>query len=162
MMKRTFAWGLSLLLFHTVLAADAFAVTSTVTPPTRQAIKVAAAVQRIGSGEYSLVALRLHNRAVIKGYVSEIGADSFTVTDNDSGIEHRVPYSTVARLQGMNLVSGTQAGIGGGFRAGVARVAGFLLPIHTRPVNNLTTGEKTLLIGIGVGILLAIILAKAL
>ncbi len=161
-MKRVYIWGLCLVLFHCVLSADALALTSNAPIRTKQSLKVADAIARLGPGEYSIVAVRLQNTSVIKGYVSRVDADSFVVTDNESGAEHRVPYGVVARLQGMNLMNGKQASVGTGFRAGVLRVAGFLLPVHPRAVQNLTKGEKTLLVGIIVGVLLAIILAKVL
>ncbi len=117
---------------------------------------------RLGAGENALVALRLQDETVVKGRVAAIARDSFLVTDNDSGLNQRVLYAQVTRLQGVNLASGTQVQVGGGFKARVARVAGLLLPVHRVQKNSLTGGEKMLLIGIVVGVLLAIVLAKAL
>jgi hypothetical protein len=160
-MKRAFTVVLCFVLFHTILVADAMALAPGA-PPSKQAVKVAAAVARLGSGEGALVALRLQNKSVLKGRVAAIAADSFLVTDNETGAEQRVGYAQVARLQGVNLLSGTHVQVGGGFKARVVSVARLLLPVHQVQKNSLTSGEKTLLIGIVVGILLAIILAKTL
>ena len=160
-MKRSFTIVLCFVLFHTVLTADAMALAPGA-PPSRQAVKVAAAVARLGAGNDALVALRLQDKTVVKGRVAAIGRDSFLVTDNDSGLDQRVAYAQVSRLQGVNLASGTQVQIGGGFKARVAQVAKLLLPVHQVHKNSLTNNEKTLLIGIIVGVLLAIVLAKTL
>jgi hypothetical protein len=160
-MKRTFAVVLCFVLFHTILAADAMALAPGA-PPSKQAVKVAAAVARLGAGNDALVALRLQDKTVVKGRVAAIARDSFLVTDSETGLEQRVAYAQVARLQGVNLFSGTHVQVGGGFKARVASVAKFLLPVHQVQKNSLTSNEKMLLIGIVVGVLLAIVLAKTL
>ncbi len=160
-MMRTFILAFCFLLFHTVLTAGALAWTPG-PQPSRQAVKVAAAVARLGSGENALVALRLQDKTLVKGRIAAIARDSFVVTDNESGIGQRVAYAQVARLEGINLASGRRVGVNVGFKAKLARVAGFLLPGHRVQANSMTNGEKTLLIGIAVGILIAIVLAKAL
>jgi hypothetical protein len=99
---------------------------------------------------------------VVKGRLSAIEPDSFVVADNQSGTEQRIPYAQVARLEGVNLLSGTQVHVGGGFKARLARLSGLLLPTHRVQSNSLSGGEKTLLIGIAIGILIAIVLAKTL
>ena len=162
-MMRTFTLVLCFLLFHSILTADALALApGPAVPPTRQAVKVTTAVARLGSGDGALVALRLNDKTVVKGRLMAIERNSFVVTDNESGLDQRVAYAQVARLEGVNLASGTQVQVGGGFKARLARVAGLLLPTHRVQSNSLTSGEKTLLIGIVVGILLAIVLAKTL
>jgi hypothetical protein len=161
-MRRLLAFSLCLLLIQGALSADAFAITSTAPPPDRQTAKVAAAVAQLGAGEFSLIALRLRNRDIVKGRISAVGANDFAVIDNDSGAEQRVPYSAVAKLQGYNLQTGKQAHAGmSAFKAGVVR--GIALVTHRTVVKNSLTGrEQALLIGIIVGVLLAIILAKVL
>ena len=159
-MLRTFTLALSVLLVHTTLTADAFAITRNEATRPRETMKVAATLARLGAGADSLVALRLRNKSVLKGRLEALQDDAFVVKDTESGVEHIVLYSQVARLQGVNLASGTQVRVGGGFRARLASAASFLLPVRHAQVNNLTGGEKTLLIGIVIGVLLAIVLAK--
>lgn len=160
-MKRMFVFALCFLLFHSVLTADALALSPTPSP-SRQARKIAAAIATLGAQDDSLVAARLHDHTVIKGRIVSIAADSFIVSDVDSKSEQRVYYSAVARLQGVNLTSGRQVQVGTGVKARLVRAALFVLPTHHVQKNSLTSGEKTLLIGVVVGVLLAIILAKAL
>src|SRR5690242_13760869 len=104
-MKRMFVLSLCIILFHTILAADAFAL-APAPAPSRQALKVAGAIGRIGAGEDALVAVRLRDHSVVKGWVSLIAADSFVVSDPGSNSEQRVYYSAVERLQGVNISSG--------------------------------------------------------
>lgn len=181
-MMRTFTVVLCFVLFHSILTADALAITQGPVATSRQksaslpfgtldpalgGVKgahagVSVAITRLGSGNDALVALRLRDKTVLKGHVASIDADSFVVTDNDSGLDRRIAYTQVARLHGVNLASGAQVQYGGGFKARVARVAALLLPVHQVHKNSMTAGEKTLLIGIIIGVLLAIVLAKTL
>lgn len=158
-MKRAFTVVLCFVLFHTILASDALALAPGAAL-SRQAVKVAGAVARLGSGDNALVALRLQDKTVVKGRIAAIGRDSFLVAGHHS--EHRVLYWQVVRLQGVNLATGAQAHIGGGFKARMAQVAALVLPIRRAQANSLTGGEKTLLLGIIIGVLLAIVLAKTL
>ena len=159
-MKRLFTLGLCLVFVHGIFCTDALALQSTPTP--RRAAKVAAVVARLGSGDSVLVAMRLQDSTVLKGRITAIDRDAFTVSDLETSVDQRVRYADVARLEGFNAETGAQAHVGGGFRAGVARGIGLLLPAHRVQANSLTGGEKTLLLGIIVGVLLAIILAKVL
>jgi hypothetical protein len=161
-MKRIFTLGLCLVFVHGILSADAFALQSNLPAPSRQAAKVSGVVARLGSGDGSVVALRLQDRTVLKGRIASIDRDSFTVSDLETAAERRVVYADVVRLEGFNAETGARAHVGGGFRAGVVRGFGLLLPSHRVQANALTGNEKTLLLGIVVGVLLAIILAKVL
>lgn len=160
-MMRKFTLALCFVLFHSLLTADALAL-APAPAPSRQSVKVANAVAKLGASDDSLVAARLVDRSVVKGRVASIGRESFVITDIDSGADQRVFYAAVTRLQGVNVASGDQVQVGGGFKAKLARVATMVLPLHRVQKNSLTGNEKTLLIGIIVGVLLAIILAKAL
>src|ERR1044071_1193020 len=128
-MKRILTLVLCFVLFHSILSTDALAL-APAPQPSRQTIKVATAVARLGVSNDSLIALRLQDRTVLKGHLSSVDRDSFVLTDADSGLDQRVYYSAVARLAGMNLANGTQVKVGGGFKAKLARVATFVLPLH--------------------------------
>ncbi len=158
-MKRFVMCGLCFVLLQSVLA---FGITSNVAPPSKQALKIADAVSKLDTGDNSVVALRLQNKTVIKGTLTEVGPDAFVVTDNETGDQHRVPYGVVAQLHGYSLVNGKQVHVGGGFRAKVMAVATRLLPVHPQMSNNLTNTEKTLLIAGLIGLLVGILLAAAL
>ncbi len=160
-MKRLLCVVLCFVLFHTILAADAMALAS-VPAASPHSAKVATVIARLGAGDTALVAVRLRDKTVLKGRLDAIGRDSFLVTDNDSGASRAVPYAAVTRLEGVNLANGTRVHVGGGFKAKVARAVLLVLPAHRVQRNNLTHGETALLIGVVVGILIAIVVAKAL
>ena len=78
-----------------------------------------AAVTKAGVGEKARVEVRLRDRTKLKGYVSEAGPDSFTVTDR-TGAARAVSYADVAQVkrQGGGLSGGTKAMIWGGVAVG--------------------------------------------
>jgi hypothetical protein len=119
-------------------------------------------VEKLGSGEESLVAVRLKDKRAIAGHVQSIGTDNFLLIERNTGDEVSVSYYQVEKLQGYNLASRTEVHEGTGIRAGLARLALKAVPGHPIPSNSLSGSSKTLLIGIIVGIILAIILAKVL
>jgi hypothetical protein len=122
--------------------------------------RISQLVQTLGSGENSLVAVRLKDKTAIAGHVEEAGEDSFTVIEKGSGESVKVSYYKIDRLQGYNLETGTEIHEGTGIRAKLARMAMKVLPGQEVPVNSLTGGQRTLLIGIIIGIILAIVLSK--
>ena len=160
-MKRTLVVVLCFVLMQTIMATDALALQPG-SQLSNESSKVAAAAMRLGAGDQSIVAVRLKDKTVLKGRLSAVDQYGFVVTDVDSGDQQRVYYRAVARFAGMNLVEGTKVHVGGGFKSKLVSVAAFIVPVPRVQKNNLTDGEKKLLIGVGIGILLAIILAKVL
>ncbi len=67
--------------------------------------KVKAGVERLGVGEDTRVAVRLHDKMKLTGYVSDAGEDSFVVTDLKTGKATTVAYADVAQIKGNNLNS---------------------------------------------------------
>lgn len=118
MLQRTFA---------TVLAAALIAFSFGVQTSRAQAAggaaeKARAGVLEAGVGRKARVEVRLRDETKLKGYVSEAGADSFTVTDARTGAARAVPYADVAQFKrdGGGLSTSTKALIWGGI--GVAAV----------------------------------------
>ncbi len=161
-MKRAFVWVLCFLLFETMLAADAFAIRLEHPPAPPKPTHIGNLIDRLGTGTDAVVAVRLRDKSVAAGYVAETARGYFVVVDPQTGRERTVAYAQVERLQGYNLTTGAEVHQGVGWRAKLVRTIAHLSPRPHPQANSLTGGEKTLLIGIAVGILLAIILAKAL
>ena len=84
--------------------------------------KARAGVMKAGTGREARVEVRLRDETKLKGYVSEAGADSFTVTDAKTGAARAVAYTDVAQVkrQGGGLSPTTKALIWGGVAAGAA------------------------------------------
>jgi hypothetical protein len=64
-----------------------------------QAEKARAKVQQIGSGTKARVQVRLLDNTKLKGYISAVSADSFTVTDSSTGATQTVAYTDVAGVK---------------------------------------------------------------
>ena len=85
----------------------------------RFAEKVKANVLRLGTGESARVKVKLRDQAKLEGYISEAGADTFTVTNRKTGVATTMAYSQVKSVQGNNLSTGAKIAIGVGIAAGI-------------------------------------------
>jgi len=159
MLKRLLTIVLCGLLFETMLAADAWALQPAGSLASRQAARVRSAVVRVGSGTDAVVAVRLRDKSVVSGWISGVGPDSFQVTNPQTGAEAKVRFLDVDRMAAANLVSGDTAQYGGGIRSKLATVANVLVP-GRHPTSNGFANTTLLVIGIAIGILIAIVVAK--
>ena len=75
---------------------------------TRLAEKVKAAIAQLGTGQASVVNLRLRDKTKLTGYVSEIKDNSFVVTDLRSSELTTVFYPSAVQLKGNNLSTRTK------------------------------------------------------
>lgn len=156
MWNRAIVWILCIAVFESILCADAYAVMPN--PP--KATHLTKVVNKLGTGTDALVALRLQDKSVLSGYISHVGPESFTVVDGATGEERTVSFAQVSQLEGVNASTGTRVHHGGGFRAGIARGMAMVIPGKQVPANGYAK-STILMIGIGVGILIAILVAKA-
>ncbi len=160
MLKRLLTIVLCGLLLETMLAADAWALQPAGPLLSKQAVRVKGAVERVGTGTDALVAVRLRDKSVVSGWVSGVGPDSFQVVDPHTGTQATVRFLEVSRLAGTNLVSGDTVQYGGGIRAKLAKAVSFIVP-GRHPTANGFAETTLLIIGIVLGVLIAIVVAKA-
>ena len=85
----------------------------------RFAEKVKANVLKLGIGESVRVKVKLRDKAKLEGYISNAGAETFTVTDRKTGVATTVGYPQVKSVQGNNLSTGAKIAIGVGIAATV-------------------------------------------
>lgn len=87
----------------------------------RRAGKARTTILRVGTGEKARVEVKLRDNTRLKGYVSEVGADTFTVTDARTGASSIVAYNNVTQVKrsGNGLSTMTKVLIGGAVAAGV-------------------------------------------
>jgi hypothetical protein len=128
MFKRVCSLVLSALLLQAA-AVPAFAGTRA-EKEARRAEKVRAQVVKLGTGKDALVRVELRDKTKLEGYVSEVGDESFVITDK-AGVATIVAYPQVKKAQGHNLATGDKIVIGMGI--GVAIV--LLIVWHIRSVN---------------------------
>jgi len=87
--------------------------------PDDHAVKVRIEVQKRGVGERSRVKVMLKDKTEVKGYVSQIGPDSFEVSDKKSGRVTTLAYQEVDRMQKQGLSTGAKVAIGAAVVGGV-------------------------------------------
>ena len=115
MLKKICSVMLSALLLQAA-AVPAFAASAG--KEARRAEKVRAQIAKLGTGSDARVKLVLRDKTKLEGYVSEVGADTFVVT-NKAGVATTVAYPQVVKAKGHNLSTGAKIGIGIGIGAGV-------------------------------------------
>ena len=86
--------------------------------------KARAGISKAGVGEKARVEVTLRDNTRLKGYVSEAGENSFTLTDAKTGASNRVAYADVASVskKGGGLSTSTKAIIAGASVAAAAIV----------------------------------------
>jgi len=77
-------------------------------------------IQKRGVREKSRVRIRIRDRNEVKGYISQIEADTFQVTDSKTGKVTTIAYDTVDRVRGGGLSKSSKIAIGIGVGAAVA------------------------------------------
>ena len=74
--------------------------------------KVKAAIAKLGTGPDARVEVKLRDKTKLKGYISEIAADHFMVSDSKTGTATPVAYPQVKQVKGNNLSTGAKIAIG--------------------------------------------------
>lgn len=87
--------------------------------------KVKAAVLKRGTDVKKRVKVEMLNGTQIKGYISQAGEDSFTVTDSKTNQATSIAYGDVAQIKGGGLSKGGKIGLGIGI--GAVAVAAIVL-----------------------------------
>ena len=123
MLKKICSVVLSALLLQAA-AVPAFAATGA-EKEARRAEKVRTQLAKLGTGKDARVKLELRDKTKLEGYVSELGAESFVIT-NKAGVATVVTYPQVKKAQGNNLSTGAKIAIGIGIGAGVTLLILFI------------------------------------
>ncbi len=76
------------------------------------AAKVKHDIAKLGTGPDARLEVKLRDKTKLKGYVSQVGAESFVVTDATTGVETEVAYPNVTKATGKNLSKGAWIAIG--------------------------------------------------
>jgi len=100
---------------------------------TQPAEKIKAEVERRGTGEKSRVKVRLRDKTELKGYISQIDASSFQVTEEKTGKVMTLGYADVEKVGGRGMSRNTKTVIFIG--VGIA-AAGIILGILAGALNH--------------------------
>ena len=84
--------------------------------------KIKAKVAKRGTGEKARVALKMRNGTKMKGFISQSGDDSFTITDPKTKQTSTLAYSDVAQVKRSGLSKTSKILIGVGVAVAVTAV----------------------------------------
>jgi len=111
MIKKYFSFALICLLLAT--ANSSFVSAQTQTDKNASSVaKIKTAVLKRGTGENKRVQVKMLDGTKLKGYISQSGEDSFTLTDSKTGQTTSIAYGNVAQIKGGGLSKGAKIGIG--------------------------------------------------
>jgi len=79
--------------------------------------KIKANVVKRGTGEKARVNVKMLNGTKMKGFISQAGEDSFSLTDPKTKQTSTLAYSDVAQVKGTGLSTGAKIAIGVGIGA---------------------------------------------
>jgi hypothetical protein len=86
-----------------------------------------ASVAKLGTGKDARVEVKLRDNTKLKGYISDVKEDSFTVVDSKTGLARSLSYADVMQVskRGNGLSTFTKVAIGAGVAAGA--IVGWLI-----------------------------------
>ncbi len=84
--------------------------------------KIKANVTKRGTGEKARVNVKMLNGTKMKGFISQAGDDSFTLTDSKTKQTSTLAYSEVAQVKGTGLSTGAKILIGVGIAVGITAI----------------------------------------
>lgn len=82
---------------------------------------------RLGTGEKARVTVKLKSGTKLKGYVDQLGEDSFTLKAEKPETTTTVAFADVEQLKGHNLSTGAKIAIGAGIGVAVFVVVGLAI-----------------------------------
>lgn len=101
MFRRTFAMILSGILLLTAIGVQQVAAQSAndVRSASQAIEKIRTKVKKIGVGGNARVEVKLRDQSQLKGYISDVGQDGFTVVDSKTGSSRTVSYADAATVK---------------------------------------------------------------
>jgi hypothetical protein len=91
----------------------------------RRIEKVKANVRKLGTGVEARVEVKLLDNKKVKGYIKEMGEDSFVIVDEKASVQNAIAYAQVKQLKGRNGLTAAKVAINAAKGAAiVAAVAG--------------------------------------
>ena len=81
---------------------------------TRFAEKVKEGISKLGTGAEARIEVKLRDKTKLKGYVSEVGPDSFVIVNEKTSATSTVSYSQVKQVKGNNLSTAAEIALGVG------------------------------------------------
>ena len=156
-MKQVSTWIVYIVLFALVVGADASAVEPAFPQKAVKPPALGKQIEQFGSGTNALVAVRLRDKSIVSGYISESSPEGFVVANLSTGVETKIAYPQVVSLAGYNFVTGTEVHHHEGLKARLFRAAMHLMPVQPVPQNNLSKGQFLVIAIVAVVVLILIV-----
>jgi hypothetical protein len=129
---------------------------------TIRAAKIKDGIGGLGTGEEVRVELRLMDKSVVAGYISEAGDDHFVLTSPEIELRREVDYDQVEYVRGKNSITGVRISFPGerlkpfkaAFRMASHRIGGSGQPTETTSNNFGSKPFVVVLIVLAVGLIL--------
>lgn len=128
MFKKILSFALIVLLLNAIGISPAYAAGSKQEKGAQKAEKIKESILKLGTGKEAPVAVKLKNRSIVEGYVSEASDKTFVVVSEKSGITTTIPYLQVKKLVSGKVVRNVKAAAKG-FGIFTAIVGGVLLVV---------------------------------
>ncbi len=116
MFKKYLTFIITILVVNLALGTTAFAETKE-EKEAKFAEKVKVNIIKLGTGKDARVQVKLKDGTKLKGFISKINEDSFTVSNETTGTETEVPYPNAKQVKGNNLSTGDKIWIAVGVTA---------------------------------------------
>lgn len=100
--QKTLTLVIVVLIFNLLIAPPVYAA-DTLTKEAKNAAKLKARIVKLGTRKDPRVKVTLKDGTKLKGQVSEIGENSFTLTDPETGTSTTVPYANAKQVLGNGL-----------------------------------------------------------
>ena len=109
-MRRKFRLLIVLSLVLSLACYPAVKANSNPEEDAKAAAKVKSALAKLGTGPHVRVEIKLRDKTKLKGYVSELGDEHFTLVQDKTGAVTEVAYPQVQKVKGKNRLTGETIG----------------------------------------------------
>jgi hypothetical protein len=121
MLKKILAVSLAVLLVQVIFVKSAWA-DSKEEKQVKFVEKLKAGIAKLGVGEDARIEVKRRDKSKVAGYLSEVGDQSFVVTDLKTSNAMTVNYTDVVQAKGHNLSTNAKIAIGIGIGVAIALI----------------------------------------
>ena len=122
MLKKSLALALAVLMLQVMISVQTASAGPVVDKQEKLAGKVKEGISKLGIGKDARVAVKLRDKTILAGYISEANEDSFVVSNAETGNATTVAYTNVTQVKGHNLSTGAKIAIGIAIGVGVTLI----------------------------------------
>src|SRR5262245_11692330 len=122
MLKKSLALALAVLMLQVMVSVQTASASPVVDKQEKLARKVKEGISKLGVGKDARVAVKLRDKTILAGYISEANEDSFVVSNAETGNATTVAYTNVTQVKGHNLSTGAKIAIGIAIGVGVTLI----------------------------------------